>query len=458
MRWVLVVRFFAIVVALHAPSWFAIWVFQAPPSEERPLFNLDLILAAAIACVSSLAGGIALMLAWTADFTRAAAKNYHFMSALDFVDAARFVDMLNLRTFLSASLLVLIAGLLACVWVVLRLTRLSRPLALPLLAAAALAVGCDAVNGSFHLFGFEKDSRIVHVNFAGSPTWNIWGAERQSFMASGLSPMPEPATFRALRDWQIEHPSRTSMLVLVESLGWPRAPALQDWLRSRLETRRLATRWTMRQSDEAFIGSTTSGELRALCGLRGHYSQLNDAQAAGCLPRLFATQGVSSLGIHGFGLRMFDRNDWWPRIGLKPWLWTEVDHKAVPMNCNQAFSGVCDSAVIERAVVEAQQPARFVYALTLDTHLPLDLRQTPPLPMELQAACAVSSTPDESCQLVRKLGDLLARLEISLAESAAAPFVVIVGDHAPPFGERVNREAFVEGRVPMFVLTPHAAP
>lgn len=448
------VRFLCIVVVLHAPSWLTAWIFQAPLAEERPLFNLDLLAAAALACVSTLAGGVALMLAWAADFIRAAAKNYHFMSALDFVDAARFVDMLNLRTFLSASVLWLVLGFIACVCFVLWLTRRAKQMAWPLLCLSVLAAGCDIANGSFHVFGLDKDSRIVSMNFAGSPVWNVWRSERQSRLAGGqLTAMHDPATFRALQGWQAAHPGRTSMLVLVESMGLPRDPALQTWLTQRLATPRMTARWEIHAGNEEFVGSTTSGELRTLCGLQGHYTKLDERSASECLPRQLATLGVMAIGMHGFGLRMFDRADWWPKIGLTPWHWPMGGAK-MQMNCNQAFPGVCDTEVLEQAVNQAQTPGRFVYALTLDTHLPLDLHAAAPLPPALRGACAASATPELACQLVNKLGDLLAHLESTLAASNTTPFLVVVGDHMPPFGEVTNREAFVAHRVPMFVMTP----
>lgn len=453
-RAALAARFIVIVLALHAPSWLSAWIFQAPRAEERPLFNLDLLLGAAIACVSSLGGAIVLVLAWAADGARSAAKNYHFMSTVDFVDAARFADMLNLPALFSRSLLGALAGALVCLWLVLRLTRRSRQLALPLLALAVLAAGCDIANGSFHLFGLDKDKRAVSLNFAGSPAWNVWASERQSLQAAGPGArITNPVTYRALQTWQAEHPGRTSLLVLVESMGLPRDPALRGWLQGRLMTSRLAARWEMQFSEEAFSGSTTFGELRTLCGLHVHYSRLDDELAAGCLPRQQAAQGMSSIGIHGFGLRMFDRSTWWPRVGLRPWNWLEGDAPK-SMNCNPAFPGVCDVDVLAQAVKQAQEPRRFVYALTLDTHLPLDLKRLPPLPVDLLKACSASSTPLEACQLTRQLGDLLARLESLLAASAATPFLVVVGDHAPPFSERFNREAFATDRVPLFVLKP----
>lgn len=450
----LTVAFICIVVALHTPSWLTAWIFQAPMAEEWPLFNLDLLAAAALACVSTQAGGVVLVLAWAADFIRAAAKNYHFMSALDFVDAARFVDMLNLRTLLSPSALGLVLGFVSCVWLVLRLTHRSARLASPLLGVAVLAASLDVANGSFHIFGLDKDSRIVNLNFAGSPVWNVWRAERQSLLTAGPPvAMRDPATFRALQGWQSAHPGQTSMLVLVESMGLPRDPALQAWLMQRLVTPRVTARWSVQMRDEEFVGSTTSGELRTLCGLQGHYSRLDEAITAGCLPRQLAGRGVTSVGIHGFGLRMFDRAEWWPRVGLTPWQWPEGGG-SMPMNCNQAFPGVCDSEVLALAVRQAQAPRRFVYALTLDTHLPLDTSHAAPLPAALRRACEASAAPEQACQFVNKLGDLLARLEATLAASQATPFLVVVGDHMPPFGEVPNRDAFISHRVPMFVMTP----
>lgn len=448
-------RFAVVVVALHTPSWITAWVFQAPRAEERPLFNLDLLLAAAIACVSTVAGSVALVLAWGADFIRAAAKNYHFMSTTDFVNAARFVDMLNMRMFVSASLLVVGAGLAVCAWIVLSQTRRAKRMAWPLLMGIFVAAGFDVANGSFHILGLDKDSRIVNVNFAGSPLWNVWSTERRNPLASGpLVPMRNPLAYRALQAWQDAHPGGTSMLVLVESMGLPKDPVLQTWLMSRLATHHLQSRWVVSHSDDEFQGSTTSGELRTLCGLQGHYSRLDDVLVVDCLPRRLTAKGHTSIGIHGFGLRMFDRAQWWPRIGLTPWHWPEAEPQGLPTNCNLAFPGICDSAVLDQAVKEAQQPGRFVYALTLDTHLPLDPENLAPLPEELRVACLRSATPVDACQLIHRLGDVLARLEQALASAPAEPYVVVVGDHAPPFGEAANREAFAPDRVPMFVMAP----
>lgn len=456
--WALGSRFVIIVMALHAPSWLLAAIFQGPRADERPWFNLDLLLAGALACLSPIVGGVALLVAWAADAIRLASKNYHFMSVMDFMDAARFVDMLNVRIFVTPSAVALIAVLVACAWVVLRQARVRR-LWLPLVGFMVLCISLDGLNGSMHLFGMEKDRRLLDANFAGSPSWNVWRAQRQAAVVAGLpTPIVPAVTHDALRDWHEAHPRGSSVLVLVESMGLPRDPGLRRWLADRIDTPRMSQRWRVTATHEPFSGATTSGELRTLCGLQAHYSRLDAQTAAGCLPRQLSAKGVRSIGVHGFGLRMFDRRDWWPRIGLTPWQWPEDPAKVgLPMNCNHAFPGICDEAVLGRAIDEAQAPERLTYALTLDTHLPLAAPLKPMSP-ELKAACARAAAPESACQLVQRLGQVLDELEQQLAVSPATPFVVIAGDHAPPFGEKANREVFEANEVPVILMKPEQAP
>ncbi|MFG6456931.1 hypothetical protein [Roseateles sp. BYS96W] len=450
-------RFVVTVVALHAPSWLLAAVFQGPRADERPWFNLDLLLAGVLACLSPIVGGVALLVAWAADAIRLASKNYHFMSVMDFMDAARFVDMLNVSIFVTPSPVALVAVLAVCAWIVLRQSRVRR-LWLPLVGFMVLCIGLDALNGSLHLFGMEKDSRLLHTNFAGSPSWNVWRAQRQAAVVAGApAPMVPAVAHDALRAWHEAQPRGSSLLVLVESMGLPRDPGLREWLAERIDTRRMSQRWRVTAAREPFSGATTSGELRTLCGLQAHYSRLDAQAASRCLPRQLAAKGVRSIGLHGFGLRMFDRRDWWPRIGLLPWQWPEDPAAAgLPMNCNHAFPGICDRAVLSRAIEEAQEPSRLVYALTLDTHLPL-AAPLEPMPPELKAACARAAAPASACQLMQRLGQVLDDLEQRLAASLTTPFVVIAGDHAPPFGEKDNREVFESDEVPVILMKPENA-
>jgi hypothetical protein len=100
------------------------------------------------------------------------------------------------------------------------------------------------------------------------------------------------------------------------------------------------------------------------------------------------------------------------------------------------------------------QPRSFVYALTLNTHLPLA-----PIPIspDLEPLCQAAQTGDEVCMLLEQLAVLLRSIPRTLLEQASRPYVVLVGDHPPPFASLHARSQFASGLVPIFVLTPKAA-
>ena len=448
------IRYLLLMFALHVPSWMLVWLTNGPKTEERPIFNLDLILAAAIACVSLGWGALALMVAWSTEFIRITAKNYHFLSALDFIDAARFVDMLNIRIFLTPAVLFGAMGLFACLWAVLKVARdkpvLIRPLLLSLVAFAAL----EAVNGSFHMFGLVSDRWMVSVNLAGSPTWNVLNSQKRNPLASGQPvPFTDARSYAILSNWRATHSRQSALVILVESMGQPMSQQLQDWLVKCLSTDRINDRWSVEVGTERFVGATTSGELRVLCGLMGHYSKLTEASRASCLPLQWRQAGSEAIGLHGFHMRMFDRRKWWPEIGLRVWDQQPFDNSGLQMNCNEAFPGICDAQVLKEAVHAADRPDSFVYALTLDTHLPLSESRENIEPM-LKRACSDSDVSMTSCELAFRLGQMLASLEESLAGMSNPPLVLIVGDHAPPFAEASNQKAFEANSVALIVLRP----
>ncbi len=175
--------------------------------------------------------------------------------------------------------------------------------------------------------------------------------------------------------------------------------------------------------------------------------------AAGCCHGNWRA-AVISIGIHGFRaanirpcrLQAFqDRTD---AVALA------VGGAPMPMrNCNQAFPGVCDSAVLEQAVKQAQTPGRFVYALMLVTHLLLDLHQAEPLPAALRGACTASDAGtglSTSEQAGRPAG---AADESTLAASEARRSWSSLAITCCRW--RGHQRAFVAHRVPMFI--DHAA-
>lgn len=448
----------AVAAALVVLAQFPFWLMQCRVMIQRPILNLDLLVAVVILLWSRWLGLAALTVAWLIEINHDASASYHFLGIADLVDAARFLDLVKLSSILSwqfvVALALLVGGAAAMAW----LARIARPPALVVLAVVVLSVaafGADVLNGSNNLFGNDRDHFAINANIAGSPGLSAVKAfivERRG-ASEPMARSADPITFDRAIAWHVGHPDASVLLVLVESMGLPQSPAIRAWMASRLDTAEIRRRWTIRRTVEPFRGSTVYGELRVLCGLQGHYSRLRPEDEAQCLPRRFLTAGGQALGLHGFNMRMFDRQHWWRELGLEPQDLSVDAGTPASFDCNDAFPGVCDGAVLRRAAALAETPRRLVYVVTLDTHLPLPTRSLS-MPPGLAELCVHERLPVDGCQIVNRLGWLLDQLQADLSAMLHPPLVLVSGDHAPPFLERAARDTFDPARVLGFVLEP----
>lgn len=429
------------------------WLARFEDAVSMPLFNLDLLLATMVACFSFRIGMALLVLAFFIDALYISSLAYHFHSPLELMDSAHYAHMVEWQQVLTGQHVLSLAAVIVCGcltgrWI-LHAKRLKLWLASPLL----LLCGLDVANGSTQFLGLGSDRFHVQANIVGSPIWNLINLTRQT-AAMADQPMAaaaQPATYQAAVAWHRAHPTHSLLLVLVESMGQPTSAALRAWLTAQIATTRISAQWLVRQDVDAFVGSTTYGELRVLCGLQGHYSSLLPADTVACLPRQLELDGFKSIGLHGFNLHFFDRNAWWPQLGLA--IGAPAPASGPAVHCNGVFLGSCDEVMLKQATCLADAPARFVYVLTLDTHLPLPPRPAA-LPPALSAICAAEGTDANACQMVGKLGRLLGGLEINLTAMKSKPWVAIVGDHSPPFLSRSARSAFSPSQVPLYILEP----
>lgn len=146
---------------------------------------------------------------------------------------------------------------------------------------------------------------------------------------------------------------------------------------------------------------------------------------------------------------MFQRGNWWPKIGLT---WGRLPEDA-KRDCNSAFSGVCDSAVISSATNASNQGAQISYALTLDTHLPIPASSGTG---ELLKSCMNLTKSDLACEHIENTKKVLCMISETLEgiRKRRDPNVIIVGDHPPPFANSNARATFDNAFVPLFALTP----
>jgi hypothetical protein len=421
-----------------------------------PLFSLDILLAACVLGLSWRWGWFALLAVYAMDGTWFLSQTYHFANAIEFVGAGRFLNLLGIADAVSLPAVLLAIAVFAMPrWASRFRNRTPSP---GWVFVLLLAIACaDVLNGSTRLFRLGDDANRLNVNVAGSPLANqmsLW-IGRAMLSREPIINSREHGLYDRARGWVSDRSPRGVLLVLVESMGEPASPRTRTWLHAQLASGLGVdpTSAAIVVGTEVFSGPTTYGELRSLCALNGHYTHLSNSQITRCLPALAREHGRTALAFHGFSLRMFERDSWWPRLGFEAAALNKVPQNQ--MGCNQVYKGVCDATLLEMAVRSASRPGVFVYAVTLDTHLPLS-RTSEPLDPRLLSACQAEAVSDQACNLISKTGailKLLGRLLATLPESQR-PRLIAAGDHAPPFLAKRDRDAFEASRVPVFSVDP----
>jgi hypothetical protein len=435
----------ATLVVAHLPFWLftQVWVI------ERAQINVDLLIALAVFAWRPVLGLPALVLCWAIDGVVSQSSAFHFPSPAAFLGSMRFAADLRLTGFASFESVLCLSVFAAAAWGCWRMALMRRPEWLLSLACIGVVGVLDQLNGSSRYS--QVDQRMVPMNIAGSPLVTL----SQKVVAANETPVAlgagqSIADVAELAYWARTRPEGGIWLVLVESMGWPEDIGLRQQLARSLDGAAADGGYRIEQLKMPFKGSTTYGELRAMCGVIGSYADLSAAQIANCLPTQLASQGWTATGLHGFTGRMFDRYDWWPQIGLQKVLFLE-DLNKLPQ-CGGAFRGVCDEDLLQESSRRLAQPRQFVYTLTLNTHLPLDPVTVPP---DWQAACERANAAIAVCELLAAQSKLLAKVAALARElPVPRPLVVIVGDHAPPFLNARARGAFSTGVVPAFILRP----
>jgi hypothetical protein len=255
------------------------------------------------------------------------------------------------------------------------------------------------------------------------------------------------------------------LVVVVESYGVQVSNRLQQLFNVPFNRELLKSRYAVRYGEVPFFGSTVSGEVRELCGVRiSSPSDVDNISMTECLPNLLKLQGYNTTAVHGFSRYMFDRQSWYPRVGFDTMLFAdELSAEQYQNHCGHVFRGSCDSDVairvqrlLSQKSVQGGDNRQFVYWLTLNSHLPV-ARDTS---IERDIDCSsVSGVDDrdlheEVCRLNRVLLGTLHLIADIAEQTEGNLHVVIVGDHAPPFVWQKDRNMFKGGVVPFVELLP----
>lgn len=423
------------------------WLFL-----EIATFNLDALLALIVMAVLPRIGLVLVVIAWLCDWLVAQSVIFHFPTPLELLRSAPFVTTIDVWSYLTSGALLALLPFASCFGVLCWTVRRRRN-DWPYIALMGICLaGADLLNGSSAMS--SRDVRIIADNIAGSPTTSIIRWLSSATTSYPLRPLPEYASITELarvEAWAQAHPKRSVILVIVESMGKHHSANVDNWQTGQLGTPEVLARYELETLDVPFHGSTTSAELRALCGLQGSYRHMNMETGRGCLPSSLAAKGWRTLAIHGFSGTMFDRDRWWPLIGLQEQRFAETLKPRGLPSCGGAFWGICDSNMVHLAFQEAATVRSFVYLLTLNTHLPLapaDISDS-----EWQV-CSAEKINEEICQMMAQAGRVLSAIGKEAVAVTPAPLIVVIGDHAPPFVRSESRAQFDQGYVPAYILRP----
>ncbi len=226
----------------------------------------------------------------------------------------------------------------------------------------------------------------------------------------------------------ITHSQKNVLLVVVESLGYPRDPLILEELLRPLKQNSLLE--FNKITKASYVSATVDAELRELCKAQTQNFNLKDNidGFSNCLPHEFKAKGYETTAMHGALGLMYDRKYWYPRAGFDQTIFQES--KDWKTRC-YSFPGVCDRELIEGISKQFNKPnPQFFYWLTLNSHAVYDSRDI----YLNRFDCGKFEIPtgSESCrnlklqaQFIYYLANLTTKKEMQNTE------VIVVGDHTP---------------------------
>lgn len=249
---------------------------------------------------------------------------------------------------------------------------------------------------------------------------------------------------------------RHLILIAVEAMGDPSDPALRQRLLGRWRRADIGQRYDVRLGRSPYYGSTTSAEIRELCGRWGEPRTAVRDFAGDCLPAQLRRRGYRTTAVHSFTGDMFDRASWYPQIGFERMVFRDGLIGAGAGRCSGVFPGACDRDVpriLAQRLRAAREP-QFLYWLTVNSHLPVPateplgtkdcLERHPDFPVRNGSVCRLAT-------VIEGTEDAVARMV--LAPDFPDADVLIVGDHMPPFFDHGSRAQFDGSHVPWILLT-----
>jgi hypothetical protein len=441
--------------------------------------NLEILLIGAAAAFLPRPAVFCLLLVDSlADCAYSICYTYQF-SVTNLFQSARFLGVLPARRLAEGCSVAAAAILLSWALSLVRPRRQRRiRTACALLAVAAILMPIDMLSGQNPLW--HQDVSLLSGRIARSPVLTLgvraFSARSTELRARSADNEPMASASAQMSAWlaasagaanrpDLAQPNAVLpnvVLIVVESWGLPLDAHLARALTAPYTNAAIAREYRVAYGTAPFTGLTVPGEARELCHSTMGFGILHPTAELSrqCLPGQLHARGYEDIAIHGYAGEMFYRNVWYPELGFDhTWFGQDLRQIGLP-RCGGAFPGICDGAIakfIGGSLLGARQPQpRFIYWVTLNSHLPVPAK--PDLPDDgvcaTQPALRASSALCSWFRLVRAVHQSVSRIA---TQPLARPTVfILVGDHAPPFGNPQLRSQFSGVEVPYVMLTPLA--
>jgi hypothetical protein len=402
-----------------------------------------------------------------ADYTYIVCYAYQF-SLENLLSSLRYLSVLPRGRVMEGLVFVPVILLVSAFLALVRpLPRLRLQTAGGLLAVTALFIPLDILSGQNPLW-HKGDVALLSFRISRSPILSLVVREFRNHKMNEAwrhaKNVPVPSASAGAISF-VDHRANSEatpnvVLILVESWGLALDPRLARSLTAPYDDPRVSRRYRTTYGSVPFAGLTLPGEARELCHSTLGFGILRASgeTARQCMPAYFHARGYQSIAIHGYVGQMYNRNALYPNLGFdRVWFGPDLRQLGLP-DCRGAFPGTCDASIASwigsSLLSEDQGKPRFIYWVTLNSHLPIPAN--PDLPYDdvcrTQPALENSAALCSWFRLVRAVHQAVQ--QTALRPTARPTVFLLVGDHAPPFGEPRLRRMFSGTDVPYVLLTP----
>jgi hypothetical protein len=394
---------------------------------------------------------------------------YQFSTVEMIVMAGEFLDRYAVSSYVTAGVLLLLA--IAVLPAVIR-RGMVRPLLTRrnqiFIGTAALALSVASVVRSADPYEkFLETFGATEIVASGIVETGL--ASYKVVMASDLNqntrPAPGAATSGVVHDLSLRGNSAAPYniaVILVESQGMLKSEGDMRRVLAPLIDAAIQNRYKVNMGTVRFFGATMFGELRTLCRIYMPQAVPQDLPGLDrCLPSVLSRLGYQTVSFHGFDSWLYERPLWYPKIGFQRSFFGEQLRPMAPPSdiCTMAIKVACDTWIAGQVERELQTPEawkkkKFVYWVTLNSHLPVNSE----LARESSFDCLKTATlaqETKPCELAKIHYQLYLRIKQLVLDPDIAPTrFILVGDHMPPFVSLEERALYDLEHVPFVELVP----